>query len=190
MLSLSWQGHRAAPACCRHCRCLSILQPHPASRLASPTPSPDPVPHRQLPGKRAQLETVLTLIGITFQVSFSAACFPPHLPIVSILLIATFNSLRPGSPRAAAAVRTWGPSAPSPKRRASLTKGHAGEHPTHHSPVGSHSCSLLTPPASCFGKRAKHFGGPKIPGQTPAATWEHKPAHGWAGRRREVPTAI
>lgn len=53
---------------------------------------------------------MLPLIGITFQVSFSAALFPPHLPIVSTLLIATFNSLRPGSPRAAAAVRTWGPS--------------------------------------------------------------------------------
>lgn len=128
MPSLSWRGHRAAPVCRRHCRRLSILEQHPSSRPASLALPWIPSLIPQLPGKRAQLQTALPLIGITFQVSFSTARFPPHLPIVSTLLIATFNSLCPRSPKAAAAERTPGPSTP---RHGSLpqTKGQPNKEP-------------------------------------------------------------
>jgi len=146
MLSLSQQGHGAVPVCRRHCQRLSILEPHPSSRPASLALPCTPSLFPQLPGKRAQLETALPLIGITFYVSFSAARFPPHLPIVSTLLIATFNSLCPGSPRAAAAIKTWGPSAPRhcfPLQ----TKDQPNEALRRQTsqPIRSHSCSWPTP---------------------------------------------
>lgn len=74
---------------------------------------------------------MLVLTEISFQVSFSTTHVPPHLPFVSTLLIAAFNSLHPGSPRAAAAIRAWGPSSPHCcsvlRTKGSRRKGHTGE---------------------------------------------------------------